>query len=621
MRGFLSLLKRFHSDERGAFLVIFGVLAIVLVASSGAVVDYTAIEQARTRAQVALDTAALGLQPTIKISGVTEETVKAKSEQLLMQQLNTSENGGSWAICDTQAVPPCVRVDDVTIDTDLGTLRLDAELFIPTSFVALIGFPSIKAGLTSEATRGSVDVEVAVALDITGSMLGTKIADLITATKDLIEIVVQDVQTPTYSKVALVPYSMAVNVGSYAEDVRGPIEPAKPISGASWEVAGSEKVVTAVTKANPARVTTLADHGYQTGDKVYISGVGGMWQINNKVYTITKVTAKRFTLDGVDSTNYSDVNGNGKVKECQTALCEVVVTSTSHGFADNDYVRIANVGGMWQINNRTLPIAGVTTNTFILSGVVGTSYNAYTSGGDAYCTNQGCEYLYFENADLGWTTFRISTCASDRETNAWNDASPSTTYLGRVYAGGNPCPAPAITPLTSSKTTLNTAVGTYVAAGSTAGQLGLAWAWYMLSPKFGYLWPEASRPSEYDEPNVMKVLILMTDGAFNTTYCDSVISRDSTSGSGGGNDHINCDAPNGDGWAHAKKLCDAIKADEVGIEVYTVGFDIAGNQTLIDLMKSCATDAAHAFTPASGADLKADFKKIAQNISSLRLSH
>ena len=59
----LKLLKRFRDDEGGAFLVLFGILAIVLVATSGAVVDYTSVEQARTRGQVALDAAALALQP------------------------------------------------------------------------------------------------------------------------------------------------------------------------------------------------------------------------------------------------------------------------------------------------------------------------------------------------------------------------------------------------------------------------------------------------------------------------------------------------------------------------------------------------------------------------------
>jgi hypothetical protein len=65
-------------------------------------------------------------------------------------------------------------------------------------------------------------------------------------------------------------------------------------------------------------------------------------------------------------------------------------------------------------------------------------------------------------------------------------------------------------------------------------------------------------------------------------------------------------------------MCNAIKA--TGIEIYTVGFDIASNPTLQSLMASCATSAAHAYLADSGTDLQAAFEEIGQNISALRLS-
>jgi len=40
MRRLTDLLKRFRRDESGAFAVIFGLLAIVLIAVSGVVVDF-----------------------------------------------------------------------------------------------------------------------------------------------------------------------------------------------------------------------------------------------------------------------------------------------------------------------------------------------------------------------------------------------------------------------------------------------------------------------------------------------------------------------------------------------------------------------------------------------------
>lgn len=59
----------------------------------------------------------------------------------------------------------------------------------------------------------------------------------------------------------------------------------------------------------------------------------------------------------------------------------VITTSGSHGFNDGDHVYIASVGGMTSVNNRVFEVANKTSTTFELSGVDGSSYPAYTSGG------------------------------------------------------------------------------------------------------------------------------------------------------------------------------------------------------------------------------------------------
>lgn len=59
----------------------------------------------------------------------------------------------------------------------------------------------------------------------------------------------------------------------------------------------------------------------------------------------------------------------------------VVITSNAHGLVNGEKVRITGVVGMTQINNLVFTVAGVTTNTFQLSGIDGTAYSAYTSGG------------------------------------------------------------------------------------------------------------------------------------------------------------------------------------------------------------------------------------------------
>lgn len=58
-----------------------------------------------------------------------------------------------------------------------------------------------------------------------------------------------------------------------------------------------------------------------------------------------------------------------------------VVTAASHGLSNGQTVLITNVSGMTEVNNTLFTVAGVTTNTFQLSGVDTSSYTTYTSGG------------------------------------------------------------------------------------------------------------------------------------------------------------------------------------------------------------------------------------------------
>ena len=67
--------------------------------------------------------------------------------------------------------------------------------------------------------------------------------------------------------------------------------------------------ITAATKANPCQITQVG-HGYVTNDKIFICNVGGMTQLNNLVYTVTKVDDDNYTI-GVDSSAYTTFTSGG----------------------------------------------------------------------------------------------------------------------------------------------------------------------------------------------------------------------------------------------------------------------------------------------------------------------
>ena len=78
--------------------------------------------------------------------------------------------------------------------------------------------------------------------------------------------------------------------------------------------------ISAVTKANPAVVTTTAAHGFANGDTVFIYAATGMTQINNKRFEIAGVTATTFQLVGVNSTAFGTYGEGGKVSKCVASV-------------------------------------------------------------------------------------------------------------------------------------------------------------------------------------------------------------------------------------------------------------------------------------------------------------
>jgi hypothetical protein len=68
--------------------------------------------------------------------------------------------------------------------------------------------------------------------------------------------------------------------------------------------------ITGATTANPV-VITSNDHGLQTGDTVEIDNVGGMVEINGRTFTVTRVDANEFSLDGEDGTGHTAYTSGG----------------------------------------------------------------------------------------------------------------------------------------------------------------------------------------------------------------------------------------------------------------------------------------------------------------------
>lgn len=131
--------------------------------------------------------------------------------------------------------------------------------------------------------------------------------------------------------------------------------------------------ISAITKAAPA-VVTVTGHTFTDGDDVRLSEVKGMTEVNKVAYVIGEKATNTFEL--FDNTK------NASTISAATAANPVVITAAAHGLSNTDEVGIFNVAGMVELNGKGYTVANKTTDTFELSGVNGTGYTAYTSGGD-----------------------------------------------------------------------------------------------------------------------------------------------------------------------------------------------------------------------------------------------
>lgn len=645
LRGFL---RRAGADARGNVAMMFGLALPVLLMIVVGAIDINRASTARVTLQDALDAATLAAARSpytsqIDIQRVGMDALRANLENY--PGLTLMEDETTFTLVDEEVIVADARVNVKT---------LVANIFLPPYGQILDDYLPI--GTHAEVNRSSKDIEVSLVLDITGSMAGNRLTDLKSAANDLVDLVVQDEQRINRTRMALVPYSMGVNPGTYAVAARGAMRGQTTITGASWMSSGwSAKTISGVSIANPG-VITANGHGLATGDFIWLSGVTNTSSgsgsslatlLNNSAYRVVRTSANTFTLERWSGGRWSAVSTSGRkaytvnsgtFRKCQISTCEVVVTSNSHDLTDGEEVRIAEVRGMTQINNTVNDGSSTQNNlfhtitrqsadAFSLNGVYGADVSNYESRGYVQCLSYQCQFFKFQNYSNRIRIKEVSDCVSERTgVNAYSDVAPGAYPVGLTYPStDNPCLASTIQPLTSDRSVLHNQINGYAAVGSTAGQIGVGWGWYMISPTFGSIFPADNRPDPYAGQGLLKVVILMTDGEFNTPYCRGVVAG-AASGSGDTNQHTNCSPPNGNPFAQSVNMCTAMKAK--GVIVYTVGFDISSGSdstpstidTAKEVMEHCATSPEHVYLPENGSSLKTAFAAIGRSISQLRIS-
>ena len=606
MRPLLSLLRRFRSDERGVFGVLFTVMAIVIIAMAGAAVDFVSVEQARTRAQLALDSAALALQAQIYTKTTTQ--LKTQAQALLVERVADSTITTS--------------VETVTVNTTSGSLNIRAKLIMPTTFVSLVGVPSLTSVLVSEATRKKVSLEVVMVLDNSNSMSSSsRMTNLIAAAKCAENILFNDNCSSTAStattlnvKIGIVPFTMEVNVGTGNANASWIDRTGSGSTNITTNNFDSDDDETNTYGGNVDRIALFSKMKYNNSALSW----GGCVEARKSPYDTNDVTPTSsnvatmftpyFAPDEPDSGSFSNDYISDSPSACVAApKCVLRVYyyncrsdgSNCNGGYDIDYqYTLRNSSSSWTnnscLNNRETNYEG--------SNTVSSVKKSYSSNSYTYTVDY---------------TYSYPRAMQERICKYTNSALKVSPSQASARGPNSDCPVNPITPLTATKSAVTAAINALAPQGGTNIHEGTAWGFRVLSPTLPF-----TEGLPYDT-NTSKVMIIMTDGD-NTAYQTNNMNNSGFYSAYGfpynrrmGDSNSSNDALEAEMNDRTEATCEAAKS--AGITIYTVGLS-ATNSSSIQMLKNCSSGNGYWYFPTSASQLTSVFQDIANTLSALRLA-
>jgi Flp pilus assembly protein TadG len=204
---------RFIEDRSGNFAVITAATITTILLSIGFGINTAQMVLTRSNLLNALDSAVTSTARDLTTGVIPENGAEDTVKAFLFA------NGGTgFASADK------VNLDSLVVDHAAKTVTATASVNINLLFPLFGAADNQKISVTSAALYSDKQVEVAMMLDLTGSMAKTrwtdKIGDLRTAATNAVKTMLgnQNPDNPRV-RVALVPYASGVNVGALANDV------------------------------------------------------------------------------------------------------------------------------------------------------------------------------------------------------------------------------------------------------------------------------------------------------------------------------------------------------------------------------------------------------------------
>ena len=195
------MFRRLIRDTRGNVILLVAIASMSIVGGVGVAVDIGRGQMVQAKLQNAVDAAALAAGATLNTNDLDTVATRYVNLNFSQNNLGATLNGV-----------------DATLSDDNKTVTVTASATVPTTLTQVFSRASIGINASSEVTRSNKGLELALVLDTTGSMEGSKLTALKNSAHDLVDILFGDKATGENLWIGVVPFSQTVNIGSARTD-------------------------------------------------------------------------------------------------------------------------------------------------------------------------------------------------------------------------------------------------------------------------------------------------------------------------------------------------------------------------------------------------------------------
>lgn len=640
-----NILRRFRDDKSGSAYVLAALSMMPIFGMIALAIDYTNQDRVYTDLETATQTVALHLAKRVALNPSGSPAAFEEEGKKLLEAL----------------VSEPVTYDKFAVDVDAGRVQIIAKSQVKTYFMHLFGYDNLDARVQTESRFGRKNIEVAIAIDNSGSMdtnaaaYGQKFKSRMDSAKSGAKTLIK---VATDSVADLESAEIKFSVVPWNHHVRVPNEYlGSGDSQDAWWIDWAGRSVDHFRYLAPYKKT-----GSDKGDMYYaMPNRNSNWPANrthewvnydpNKLKDVLPLTLNRDGVDlealqkapGIGIVTRKDVFNRfknaswkgcfdhraGSFRETFDAPNERIGNSLylPH-FAPDEYdYDSSDYWKNWRVNY----VDDVNSESDFKEYRYGFSYT--TLYGDDVDDNDYLSVKYRHSKFTADDIYRARTFNTPKYVGSQtytNNITLSGSYGKERVGPDMDCIVPPMIGLNDDVDGINNnkkdgalakAIDSMKSNGATDVSIGLSWAMNTLTP-----WEPMGGAGGFDDTE--KVLVLMTDG-------DNTINFPNSYGYGHSPHGYAVDDPYEKNWGLygppnaetansmiddvAKSMCTNIK--EMGVRIYFIYFGSTKYSTRAGkLMDHCASSSQSAIWAQNDVDLENAFKKIGSDIGKLRLT-